>query len=168
MTSLDDLIAQQKAQIENFETDDLNIVMAGQLVPLKITALLPTEWSMVVAANPPRPGAARDKNLGMNTNTLPSDYPAVKITVNGEAVDQEKWRSIYAVLDSINRENVATVMWGLNVWAAMQKLTALGKAQAGETSTKRNTRSRSASPRAAGKAGNPPKSPRSSTTRKAD
>lgn len=167
MTSLDDLIAQQKAQLEAFETEDLNVAMAGELVPLKISAILPDRWSLVVASNPPRPGAARDKNLGMNTNTLPADYPAASIIVAGEHVTQERWREIYGVLDSVNRENVATVIWGLNVWTPLKKLSDLGKAQR-ESETKPRSRSRSASPRGAGTAGSRPKSPRSSTTRKAD
>lgn len=148
------LIAQQRANIEATKTETVNVVLGEELVPVEVSRLLPDDWQSLVAAHPPRKTSKSDANIGYDQNGLPRDYPAEKIKVAGEPVSSDTWRELYAVLNSVNRNNVGTVIWGLNVYEAIQELQALGKAAADQQSASQGNRE---SRRAASKGGNPRK-----------
>lgn len=145
--SLDDLIARaREAWSAELPSESVGVVLAGVLVQLEIRKLPPLAWENVVAVCPPRPTSQADRNVGYDQSALPAHYPATSIIVNGEVLAQEKWAELYNLLDAPNRSNVGTVMWGMNVYAGVQELTALGKARSAATSKSRKSRSRQVSP----------------------
>lgn len=167
MTDLDALIAKQRARLEKPASDTLNVAVGGELVALEFWKIPGVDWSLLAAVNPPRPGSKADTNHGYNSDSLPADYPVTAISVGGEPIEKETWQALYAVLDSTHRKNIAAVLWGLNVYAVIQELGALGKASAGASVKKRTSPANRASRRAASAAGSPRKSPGTSTTPKA-
>lgn len=167
MTDLDALIAKQRARIAEPDSDTLNVALGGTLIELKFWKITGADWSMLAALHSPRPGVKADANHGYNSDSLPADYPVTSLTVDGDSVTKEKWQEIYSVIDSTHRKNVAAVLWGLNVYAVIQELGALGKASTGESAKKRTTPVNRASRRAASVGGSPRKSPGTSTTPKA-
>jgi hypothetical protein len=52
--------------------------------------------------------------------------------VDGEVMDPETWAEMYSVLDSVHRNKVELVIWGINVNAVLQELQELGKGRAGK------------------------------------
>lgn len=148
--SLKDLIAKQRAEVENLGSDSVKVALGGELVEVVIIKLRPDEWENLTASNPPRAGIDSDRNLGFNQDHLPKDYPPERITVAGEPVDAETWADVWSVLTSVNRKNIGTLIWGINVYSAMVELRELGKAEAGQSSSSPANRE---SRRAASKAG---------------
>lgn len=132
--SLKDLIDRQRAALEEPKSEVLNVALAGELVKVEVLRLMPDEWQALVATHPVRPTSKADANIGYNTNTLPRDYPASRVRVAGEEVDAQTWADMWSVLNSVNKNNVHTVMWGLNVYDAIRELEDLGKALAGQQS----------------------------------
>lgn len=143
MTDLKDLIARQRVEIERPKTDPVDVVLGGELVRVEVARLLPDAWQQLVAEHPPRTVESEDRktmvhsdvNVGYDQKTLPRDYPADHITVNGSPVDAATWRDMFSVLNAVHQNNVHTVMWGLNVFDAIKELKALGKAKAGSPSS---------------------------------
>lgn len=144
------LIAEQRARIESTVTDTVDVVMAGQLVTVEVSKLLPDDWQVLVLSNPPRSNVASDARIGYDQDRLPRAYPAEKVKVAGESVDQDTWADTFAVLDNVHRNNVATLIWGVNVFQAVKELQELGKAPAVRSSSSPGNReSRRAASRAA-------------------
>lgn len=135
MVDLKDLIARQRAEVEAPKTLPVNVALAGELVTVEVARLLPDDWQALVANHPPRATSKSDAKIGYDQNALPRGYPADRIKVAGEPVDQETWVELYAVLNSVNKNNVGSVIWGLNVYEALQELAELGKAAAGQRSS---------------------------------
>lgn len=147
MTDLKDLIARQRVEIEQPKNESVDVVLGGELVRVQVSRLLPDVWQQLVAEHPPRKVERvevdgkrvsmvhSDSNVGYDQQGLPRDYPADHITVDGAEVDQETWRELFSVLNSVHQNNVHTVMWGLNVFDAIKELDSLGKAKAGSPSS---------------------------------
>ena len=151
MSNLKDLIARQRAEVEAPKSLPVNVALGGELVEVEISRLLPDDWDALVLAHPPRATSRSDAKIGYDQRALPRNYPASHIRVAGEPVDQETWVEVYASLRSVNKNNVGTLMWGLNIFDELKELQALGKAAAGrQSSSPANRESR----RAASKAGN--------------
>lgn len=151
--SIQDLIAAEKASIEKIEPADQPVVIGGQQVMVTVTRVSPDAWANLTATHPPRPGST-DVPIGYNENTLPKDYPASHIKVEGEPVDQETWRDLYGALASVHRAAIGNAIWGRNVYPALEEMKRLGEAMAGEPS---GSPARKGSRRAAGTGGNPRK-----------
>lgn len=167
MAFLDDLaadIAAARAALETPEKQTLQVVLARKLRTIEFTKLRPDEWQLLTSMHSPRPGVDRDKNLGANYDALPRDYPASQVTIDGETVDQQTWQDVFGLLDSVHRNNVATVLWGLNVYNAIKQLQDLGKAVAGQSN---DSPAKSGARRAGSTAASPRKSRGTTTTRKA-
>lgn len=152
--SLHDLIAKQKASVEQLPSDSVKVALGGELIEVVVTKLRPDEWDALTAANPPRAGLDADRNLGFNQDSLPKGYPVERIQVGGESVDAETWNETWRVLNSVNRKNIGVLIWGLNVYTAILEMRELGKAAAGQSS---NLPANRESRRAASKGGNRPK-----------
>ncbi len=132
---LSELIARQRAAVENPPSESLNVILGGELVEVTVTKLRPEEWQKLVAARPPRTTSKTDRNIGYDQFAVPRDYPAERITVAGSEVTAEQWRDLFTLVDSMHQNNIHTVMWGLNVYAAIQELQKLGEARAGQQSS---------------------------------
>ena len=131
---LKDLIARQRAKIEAPKSETVPVALGGELVEVEVLKLLPDAWQELVATHPPRKTARSDINMGYDQHALPRDYPASRVKVAGEDIDQATWAELWASLDSVNKKNVHAAMWGLNVYEAMQELQELGKAVAAQQS----------------------------------
>lgn len=135
MSDLKDLIARQRAKVERPRTESVDVVLGDELVSVAVSRVMPDDWQQLVAAHPPRTGVTADANMGYNQNTLPRAYPADRISVGGKEVSQEDWAEIYSVLESVDKNNIHTTIWGVNVFSAIKELQALGKAGAGSQSS---------------------------------
>jgi hypothetical protein len=157
------LIEKQRTILETPKSESQPVLYGGEKITVEIIELLPDDWQQLVWENPARAGIKADSNVGFNQDLLPRRYPASRVRVGGEEVDQETWATVYAGLKSAHRNIVTTLIWGVNVYDAMLELAALGKAEADRESASQGNR---ASRRAGSKGGNPPKS-RSTSTPKA-
>lgn len=161
--NVQELIAKQRAELAEDKAESVDVVLGGELVAVTVKKLLPDDWQMLVAVHPPRKGATGDANVGYDQASLPRDYPATHIEVAGQPVDDATWADLWAVLDSVHRNNVGSVIWGVNYYAAIKELRELGKAAAGQASS---SPAPSGSRPVASKGGSRRKSP-ATTTRKA-
>lgn len=134
MKDLKALIEAEKQRIEDPSKDSVPVVLGGSMITIEVTKLHPTAWTELAARHPARSNVAGDGRLGYNQATLPEDYPVARIRVDGRIVDKDTWVAMYAVLDVAHKNSLNTLMWGLNVYAAVLELAALGKAQAGRSS----------------------------------
>jgi len=123
-----DLIAKQRAEIETSAQQSVDVVLGGELVTLTFDRAQPDEWDALMVANPARQGAKSDASVGYNVKAVSRAYPHV--SVDDEALDAETWGELFDALDSVNRNNVEVVIWGVNINDALMKLRELGKARA--------------------------------------
>ncbi|WP_315106373.1 hypothetical protein [uncultured Microbacterium sp.] len=126
--SIKDLIAKQRAELETVVEQDVDVVLGGELVTLTFSKALPDEWDTLMATNPPRQGVKGDAAIGYNAKAVSRVYP--NVSANGEKLDAETWGELFGVLDSVHRNNVEAVIWGINVNDALVQLVELGKARA--------------------------------------
>lgn len=131
--NLKEKIAAQKARLENPPSQEVQVLVGGEVTSIVLTKLRPDEWVSLVALHPPRAGMPSDKQLGMNLDTLPSDYPVDRIKVDGEAVDKEMWADIWGPMESVHRGDISAAVWGVNVWTTIQEIRAVGKARAAQS-----------------------------------
>lgn len=150
--SLRDEIEAQKAKLEASEPIPVTVVLNGKKRVVSITRLYPPDWANLAAKHPPRSGSV-DDGIGYNQETLPADYPAEKIQLDGEPIDEADWRDLYPVLEPVHRVNIGNVIWGVNVYQGIKELQA-GKSGAGKRSSSPASK---ASRRGAGSGGSPPK-----------
>ena len=134
MTDLKALIEAEKLRIEDPTKDSVTIALGGEKILVEVTKLHPNAWTELTSRHAPRSNVAGDGRLGFNQATLPSDYPVERIKIDGDPVDKDTWVQMYAVLDVAHRNSLNALMWGLNVYAAVLELAALGKAPAGRSS----------------------------------
>lgn len=131
---LKELIARQRAKVEQAKSDSVDVVLGGELAKIAVQAMRPDEWQKLIGEHPPRAGAG-DSSVGYNQYELTRDYPAELLSVNGEDVTREEWADLFPLLDVAHQNNVHTVVWGVNVFGAIQELQKLGKAAAGQPSS---------------------------------
>lgn len=130
MVDVKALIAKQREELAVKKTWTVDVVCGGVKVTVGIDRVLPDVWDDLVASNPPRPGVEGDAMIGYNIKAVSAAYPGV--TLDGQVQDAEDWAEFFSVLDSPYRNNIGTVIWGLNVNEALQALRDLGKSPAGE------------------------------------
>lgn len=129
--SLRDKIAAAKEQVTDLRKDSVPVVHNGVAFQVEVTQLEPLAWETLVSKNPPRKTSVTDHNIGYNQSSLPAQYPVEAIRVDGELMTVEDWQDFYGMLDSVHRTNIGTVVWGVNVFSAIQELAELGKALMG-------------------------------------
>ena len=132
MSSIKDLIAKQRAELEVVRTQDIDVVLGGEKVTLTFEKAQPDEWGSLVGANPPRPGMESDALVGYNPRAVSEHYPRVQ--VDGEALDTETWAEVFSVLDAVWRNSVEVTIWGINISESLTALRELGKVPAGRKS----------------------------------
>lgn len=130
MSRIKDLIAKQRAELETSAQQSVDVVLGGELVTLTFDRAQPDEWDALMVANPARQGAKSDAAVGYNAKAVSKAYPHV--SADGEALDAETWAELFDSLDSVNRNNVEIVIWGVNINDALVKLRELGKARTGQ------------------------------------
>lgn len=129
MADIKALIAKQRAELEVVKQATVEVAVGGELVKLSFDRAV-DEWDDLVGLNPPRPGFESDAMVGYNPKGLARAYPHV--AQDGERLDAETWADLYSVLDSVHRNNIEVVIWGLNVNETLRELRELGKARAGK------------------------------------
>lgn len=132
MTDLKALIANQRAKNAVVVSDDVEIVVGGEKVTLTIERVHPDAWDALMLAFPPRAGSASDSELGYNAKGVILNYP--RLLNDGEALDEEGIAELYSDLDSVWRNAIGIVIWGVNMNHALQEMRSLGKARAGQKS----------------------------------
>lgn len=130
MSRIKDLIAKQRAELEASAQQSVDVVLGGELVTLAFDRALPEEWDALMVAHPARQGAKSDASVGYNVKAVSRAYPHV--SADGESLDADTWAELFDSLDSVNRNNVEIVIWGVNINDALVKLRELGKARAGQ------------------------------------
>lgn len=128
MSRIKELIAKQRAELETSAQQSVDVVLGGELVTLTFDRAQPDEWDALMVANPARQGAKSDAAVGYNAKAVSRDYPHV--SAEGEKLDAQTWAELFGSLDSVNRNNVEIVIWGVNINDALVKLRELGKARA--------------------------------------
>jgi hypothetical protein len=130
MADIKALIAKQRAELEVENRSELDVVLGGEIVTLSIERVHPDVWDTLMGDNPPRAGVEGDSVMGYNPKGVSASYP--NVMVDGEVMDPETWAEMYSVLDSVHRNKVELVIWGINVNAVLQELQELGKGRAGK------------------------------------
>lgn len=130
--SLKDRIARQREALAEVKTQDVEVVLDGELATVTLKKALPDEWDLLVSSNPPRPGVEADAMVGYNSTAVSKGYP--NVVVDGESVDAETWADLFSVLDSVHRNNLGVVIWGVNINESLRQMRELGKARAGQSS----------------------------------
>lgn len=129
MVDLKKLIAKQRTELEAVKVSVVDVVLGGEKIAIGIRRATPDEWDLLVASCPPRPGVEGDAMIGYNPKAASRAYPEIEI--DGGVVDGETWGEVYSVLDSVWRNQVETVIWGVNIQEQLNKRNELGKARAG-------------------------------------
>lgn len=132
MADLQKLIAKQREELGIVKEQHIDVVLGGEKVSVTLRKAQPEEWDALVALNPPRRGIESDAMVGYNPKGVSRSYPNVH--VDGEPVDAETWADMYGVLDSVWKNNIETLIWGINVQEQLKQMHALGKARAGQSS----------------------------------
>ena len=130
MVDVKALIAKQREQLAVRKTWTVDVVCGGEKVKIGLDKIEPDAWDALVASNPPRPGVEGDAMIGYNINAVSAAYPSP--TIDGQAQSAEDWAEFFSVLESVHKNNIGTVIWGMNVNEPMQELRELGKSPAGE------------------------------------
>lgn len=128
MVDVKALIKAQREKLAVKKTWTVDVVCGGVKVTVGVDKVQPEVWDDLVAKNPPRPGVEGDAMIGYNINAVSAAYPDVAL--DGEVQAPEDWAEFFSVLESSHRNNVGTVIWGMNVNEALQELRELGKSPA--------------------------------------
>lgn len=126
------LIEKQRAKIDVVKESSVEVVIGDEKRVVTVGRVRPDAWDALMADNPPRRGVEADAMVGYNVKGVTVAYPL--ISVGGESLDAEGWAELYSVLDSVWRNNIGTLIWGVNVQETLKELQALGKAPAGQSS----------------------------------
>lgn len=145
------LIEKQRAALDNRPTVDVPVVMAGEVVTVTFAKADQTEWEDLTLAHPARLGTS-DVNIGYDQRAVAAAYP--RVVIDGDPVEAEQWAEFYRLLVVTHRKNVATALWGLNVYDDIVEAQNLGKAVAAKSPRSPGNR---ASRRAGSKAASPQK-----------
>ena len=143
MSKLDDAIARAKASAPSRQSSTtLDLLLGEEFHTFEFTRIDPQLWVDLKATCPPREGAKNDALAGYNPIALAKKVaPVSGKLVDGderEAVPADQWADIFAVLDAPAIEVVATVLWGLNEYDALQRIAAAKKALRGGRKKRRS------------------------------
>jgi hypothetical protein len=141
LSNFGELIAKAKADIEKRSDADVPIVIGGEVVDLVVASFDARDWANLTAVHPPRDGSVTDTRLGYNTDAVAEDAlplcgfrrvgdELVKLTDDecgdlfGYRVDAKTKAKerVRGVLSADDRNTIATVMWGLNVFEPLQRV----------------------------------------------
>lgn len=118
-------LAAVRAAHANPEWTAVEAILAGDPIRIEIAPVWGYQWQDLEAKH--APVHAEDRNTGYNRRTLPRDYPADRLKVDGAHLDQDTWRELYDVLDPSQRDDVSALMWGINVLEPVQMLQRLSQ-----------------------------------------
>lgn len=144
MSSLAELIAKQKEQVETPSTQLAEVELGGELKTFEFTKMPSKKWLDLRTLHPMRAGSTMDRNVGFNMHSLVEDYPAeFRREVDGEErheVDDKTWHELIDVLAGIHIDTLATAIWGLNDYEDRMAVDAARKALQAAPSKKRSSR----------------------------
>lgn len=146
---LDALIAKGRAALDNVEPVDQEVLVAGEIVTIRLWPLAGGEWRNLTTVHPPRAKSVFDQNAGYNMDAVTRAYPKVYIVdgdtvtnvtvpVDPEEPEHLRWHDIYDILDGPDMKNLASAVWGLNEYEHQKRVAAAGKALAGGRKKKRS------------------------------
>lgn len=132
MSRIQELIAKQRAKLEEVVEHTLEVEVDGDPVTIGIQKVLPPVWDDLIGASPARKGRVDDDQMGYNPKALSRAYPLV--TVDGDDVSPEEWAAFFDGLDPVHRNNIEITIWGVNINDTLRVMRELGKARAGRKS----------------------------------
>jgi hypothetical protein len=132
LSRIQDLIAKQRAAIEEVVEHTQEIEVDGEPVTIGIRKVLPPVWDDLIGKCPPRKGRDDDAQMGYNPKALSRAYP--NVTVDGETVEAGEWAEFFDGLDPVYRNNIEITIWGVNINDTLRAMRELGKARAGRKS----------------------------------
>lgn len=137
MLDLDALISEARSAFDESEPVTQDVLLGDKAVGVRVWPLDGGEWRDLIAAHPPRPGAAQDAQAGYNVDSVVAVYPRVAL-VDGDDVDDmmrvvdgkavSRWPDVCATLYGSDRRNLAAAVWGINEYTPAEALAAAGKA----------------------------------------
>jgi hypothetical protein len=129
MVSITELLSAAAAP----ETDDVDVLLADQVVTFRFTKLDGDRWAELCGKFPPRPGNTLDLAVdGYNIDAVVN--AAVKINgvrIDGDRVEsiaEGQWDMILTALSGSDVKNIRDVIWNLNEGGPMYRLEAAKKA----------------------------------------
>lgn len=132
-TDLDALIAQARANFDEVEPTDVELLIDGEQLTFRLRRLDGPEWRDLVAQHPPRPRTPQDINRGYNLTGVSRAYPRVILVEDDTETDAaDKWADITSILEPADMELVEYTVWGINEYDPVQR--AAGKVRKGESS----------------------------------
>lgn len=133
------LVAKARQDFDSVEPVEQDVVLAGELVTVRVWPLTGPQWRDLCAKHPNRTDSAFDQALGYNLTAVLADYPRVYLVNGNDVVDAaEDWADICAVLSGPDLKNLELAVWGVNEYDPAQRLVAAGKASAGGRKKKRS------------------------------
>lgn len=132
MSRIQELIAKQRAKLDEAVEHTLPVDVDGEEVVLGFRKVLPNVWDDLVGRSPARKNRDDDAQMGYNPKALSRAYP--KVTVDGEQVSAAEWSEFFDVLDPVYRNHVELTIWGININDTLLAMRELGKARAGQKS----------------------------------
>ena len=132
MTDFDELLA--RAQAKEIAVEQLEVVVAGEVVTLEFTEVPVDEWSTITAKHPPRMDVAIDRTFQYNYHAA-STESLVKFGTRIEGDERvnmsaEKWAALLGALSPWDRSRLFDVVWGMNEWEPYQRTQDVKKASA--------------------------------------
>lgn len=125
MTDIQKLIQKEKDFIEKAPPTDVDVELGGDILTIGVRPLIGSDWVAVCMQVPPRSGVTLDAALGFNVEAVARRYKPERLTVNGAEFEyDDDWTELYDALASPHRKNIATAMWGVNVYDPEQRLIA--------------------------------------------
>ena len=144
---LESLIAAARAEFDEAEPQDVDVLLGAELVKVRLWPLAPQAWRVLYADNPVRVKVVdgerverpSDVPYGCDIDTVVREYPRVALVQSDDVkeLDRETWKRIVDVLPLDGLQGVMATIAYMNIAEPAQRLVeALGKAVLGEGQTK--------------------------------
>jgi len=132
MTDFDELLA--RAQAKEVAVEQLEVVVAGEVVTLEFTEVPTSVWSRITVKHPPRADVPIDRTFQYNYHAA-SEESLVEYATRVEGDERvkmsaEQWAALLGVLSSWDRSRLFDVVWGMNEWEPYQRTQDAKKASA--------------------------------------
>lgn len=114
----------KKAKESKAETQDVPVLLNGDLYKIRLAQMNPTDWVSLTDRNPKRPGVAIDSNLGYDLRgvTRAAVSTCAKlfkgdVEVEVKSDDEvDEWGELLDTISGQELANVGDAVWGLNAY----------------------------------------------------
>ena len=132
MTDLKALVAKAKAAVVETETVTQPVILEGEPVGVKLTALEQDAWRLHTLQHPPREGVRLDGNAGFDVDAAVRAFGGVQLVSGDDVLDLgDDWPEVYGKLARQDRQNLAYALWMIHDSAYMEAVKTAGKVSTG-------------------------------------